>query len=107
MFEKRAKGAELSKRVSYFYIVMAIIVIVASILLNNHVTAIVGTAFYIVMFVVVYLLSTKYHDNENTWIFLIVCAVATALFSLSILGIGLAILLCVAANDMRKELDYP
>ena len=104
MFEKRAKGAELSKRVGYFYIILAILVLVAAVLLDSSAIAI-GVAFYLVMFAVVYLLSTKFKDNRYTWICLIICAIATLLFSLSLVGLCLALLLAVAANDLRKELD--
>ncbi|WP_407415019.1 hypothetical protein [Methanobrevibacter sp.] len=104
MFENRTKGAQLVKRISYFYLLVAVLVIVA--------TAIFGISgfslniiFYIIMSAVLYLLSTRFQENKNTWIFVVICAIITIIWTLSLIGLVLTILLIVAANDMRKELE--
>lgn len=104
MFENRIRGTRLSKSVSYLYIVMAVLSIVLVMILNTPATVI-STAFYIIMFIVVYLISTKFENNKNTWIYLLICGIITLIFSLSILGLCIAVLLAVAANDIRKELE--
>ena len=106
MFENRIKGAQLAKRVSYVYLIFAIILLVAGFALNGYSDRfIISGIFYIIMFIVVYFLSTKYGENKNTWILLIICAIITIIATHGMLAIAFAILLLVSANDMRKELD--
>lgn len=104
MFENRARGADLVKRMSYFYLLISVLVIIATVAFGVSVFSI-NIAFYLIMFIVLYILSTKFRENKNTWIFIVICAVITILWSLSLIGVILAILLIVAANDMRKELN--
>lgn len=103
MFENRARGADLVKRMSYFYLLISVLVIIATVAFGVSVFSI-NIIFYLIMFIVLYILSTKFRENKNTWIFIVICAVITVLWSLSLLGVVLAILLIVAAYDMRKEL---
>ncbi|MBE6490278.1 MAG: hypothetical protein E7Z83_05410 [Methanobrevibacter sp.] len=106
MFENRIRGAQLAKRVSYVYLIFAIILLVAGFALNGYSDRfIISGIFYIIMFIVVYFLSTKYGENKNTWILLIICAIITIIATHGMLAIAFAILLLVSANDMRKELD--
>lgn len=105
MFENRTKGAHLAKRVSYVYLVFAAILLIAGFVLVEYPSFILSGILCIIMFVAVYLLSTRYAKNRNTWIFLIICAIITVIVNQKILGIVLALLLLVSANDMRKELD--
>lgn len=104
MFENRARGADLVKRMSYFYLLISVLVIIATVAFGVSIFSI-NIAFYLIMFIVLYILSTRFRENKNTWIFIVICAVITVLWSLSLIGVILAILLIVAANDMRKELD--
>ena len=104
MFENRVKGVQLVKRISYFYLLIAIVVIIAILVLGLTVF-IIDIPFYAIMFLVLYLLSTKFQENRNAWIFVVICAVITIIWTLSLLGVVLGILLIVAANDMKKELD--
>ena len=104
MFENRARGADLVKRMSYFYLLISVLVIIATAAFGVSVFSL-NIIFYLIMFIVLYILSTKFRENKNTWIFIVICAIITIVWSLSLIGIVLAILLIVAANDMRKELD--
>ena len=105
MFENRIRGAQLAKRVSYAYLIFAIILIIAGLVLGGYGVLLISGIFYIIMFIVVYFLSTKYGENKNTWILLIICAIITIIATHGMLAIAFAILLLVSANDMRKELD--
>ena len=104
MFENRARGADLVKRMSYFYLLISVLVIIATVAFGVSIFSI-NIAFYLIMFIVLYILSTRFRENKNIWIFIVICAVITVLWSLSLIGVILAILLIVAANDMRKELN--
>lgn len=105
MFENRIKGAQLAKRLSYAYLICAIILIVSGFALEGYDKLIIGGIFYAIMFVIVYLLSAKFGENKYTWILLIICALITIIVTHGMLSIAFAILLLVCANDMRKELD--
>lgn len=104
MFENRAKGAQLVKRVSYFYLVVAILIAIAIVVMKVDIFS-TNILCYIIMFPILYLLSTKFKDNKNTWIFVVICAIITLVLTLKPMGLILAILSIVAANDMKKELD--
>ena len=104
MFENRARGAQLVKRISYFYLIIAALVLIASLALGLS-AFIINVPFYVIMFVALYLLSTRFKDNKNTWIFVVICAIITLIWALSLLGLVLCILLIVGANDMKKELE--
>lgn len=106
MFENRARGAQLVKRISYFYLIIAVLVVIAIFALGLNVL-IVDVPFYAIMFVALYLLSTKFQDNKNTWIIVVIIAIITIVWTLSLLGVVLTILLIVGANDMKKELKEP
>lgn len=105
MFENRIKGAQLAKRLSYAYLICAIILIISGFALVGYDILITSGIFYAIMFVAVYLLSTKFSENKYTWILLIICAVISIIFAHGMLSIAFAILLLICANDMRKELD--
>ena len=105
MFENRIRGAQLAKRVSYAYLIFAIILIIAGLVLEGYGVLLISGIFYMIMFIAVYLLSTRYDENKNTWILLIICAIITIIATHGMLAIAFAILLLVSANDMRKELD--
>ncbi|MBQ7927256.1 MAG: hypothetical protein IJ287_00710 [Methanobrevibacter sp.] len=105
MFENRIRGAELAKRVSYGYLIFAIILLIAGLVLNGYDILIISGIFYAIMFVIVYLLSTRYGEYKHTWILLIICAIVSIIVTHGMLAIVFAILLLVCANDMRKELD--
>lgn len=102
MFENRAKGAHLAKNASYGYIIMAILTAIV-IMIQPSDFFMATLTFYIAMFIVVYLSATKFNEHKRIWILLILCGILTIVWALSILGICLAILLAIAANDMRKE----
>ena len=104
MFENRTKGAQLVKRISYFYLLIAVLVIVATAIFGVSAFSL-NIIFYIIMSVVLYLLSTRFQENKNTWIFIVICAIITIIWTLSLIGLVLTILLIVAANDMKKELE--
>ncbi len=105
MFENRIKGAQLAKKVSYAYLICAIILIVTGFVLNGYDKLIIGGIFYALMFVIIYLISTKFSENKYRWILLIICAIITIIVTHGMLSIAFAILLIICANDMRKELD--
>ena len=106
MFENRIRGAQLAKRVSYAYLIFAIILLVAGFALNGYSDRfIISGIFYIIMFIAVYLLSTRYGEYKHTWILLIICAIISIIVTHGMFAIAFAILLIVCANDMRKELD--
>ena len=105
MFENRIRGAQLTKRVSYVYLIFAIILIIAWFVLAGYDAFIIGGIVYTIMFVVVYLLSTKYSEYKHAWILLIVCAAITVIITQGMLSIAFAIVMIIGANDMRKELD--
>ncbi len=105
MFENRIRGAQLTKRVSYVYLIFAIILIIAWFVLAGYDAFIISGIVYTIMFVVVYLLSTKYSEYKHTWILLIVCAAITVIITQGMLSIAFAIVMIIGANDMRKELD--
>ncbi len=104
MFENRVRGAQLVKRISYFYLLITIVVIIAILALGLTVF-IIDIPFYVIMFIALYLLSTKFAKNKYAWIFVAICAIITLLWTLSLLGLVLCILLIIAANDMKKELE--
>ena len=105
MFENRIRGAQLAKRVSYAYLIFAIILVIAGFALVGYDVLLISGVFYAIMFVAIYLISTKFGENKHAWILLIVCAIITVVVTQGILSIVFAILLLVSANDMRKELD--
>ena len=104
MFENRVKGAELAKNVSYLCFVCIVLVIIAAVLAGQSILAL-NAVFYAIIGIILYFLSTRYSDNSHTWIAIIICGIITLIWTLSILGLVIAILLVVAGNDMRKELD--
>ena len=104
MFENRAKGAQLVKRIAYFYLIVAILIAIAIAVMKVDIFS-TNILCYIIMFPILYLLSTKFKDNKNTWIFVVICAIITLVLTLKPIGLILAILSIVAANDMRKELN--
>ena len=104
MFENRARGAQLVKRISYFYLIIAILAVIVTFVLGINIF-ITNIIFYIIMFAALYLISTKFKDNEKTWILVVICAIITLLWTLSLAGIALFIILIIAADDIRKELD--
>ena len=104
IFENRAKGVHLAKNVSYGYIIMAALTALA-IMIRPSDFFMATLTFYMAMFIVIYLLATKFYEYKYLWILLIICGIVTILWSLSILGLCLAILLVIAANDIRKGLD--
>lgn len=105
MFENRIRGAQLAKRVSYAYLIFAIILIIAGLVLEGYGVLLISGIFYIIMFIAVYLLSTRYGEYKHTWILLIICAIISIIVTHGMFAIAFAILLIVCANDMRKELD--
>lgn len=105
MFENRIRGAQLAKRVSYAYLIFAIILIIAGLVLEGYGVLLISGIFYMIMFIAVYLLSTRYGEYKHTWILLIICAIISIIVTHGMLAIAFAILLIVCANDMRKELD--
>ena len=105
MLENRIKGAQLAKRVSYIYLICAIILIIAGFALEGYDKLIFGGIFYAVMFVIIYFISTKFGKSKHGWILLAACAIITVIVTHGMLSIAFAILLLVCANDMRKELD--
>ena len=102
MFENRTKGADLAKNVSYGYILMAILTAIAAMISpsNFFMSTVV---FYMMMFFVIFILAIKFREHRYLWILLIICGIVTLLWSISILGILLTLLLFVSANDLRKE----
>jgi len=105
MFENRIRGAQLAKRVSYAYLIFAIILIIAGLVLEGYGVLLISGIFYMIMFIAVYLLSTRYGEYKHTWILLIICAIISIIVTHGMFAIAFAILLIVCANDMRKELD--
>ena len=105
MFENRIRGAQLAKRVSYVYLIFAIILIIAGLVLEGYGVLLISGIFYMIMFIAIYLLSTRYGEYKHTWILLIICAIISIIVTHGMLAIAFAILLLVSANDMRKELD--
>ena len=105
MFENRIRGAQLAKRVSYAYLIFAIILIIAGLVLEGYGVLLISGIFYMIMFIAVYLLSTRYGEYKHTWILLIIYAIISIIVTHGMFAIAFAILLIVCANDMRKELD--
>jgi len=105
MFENRIRGAQLAKRVSYAYLIFAIILIIAVLVLEGYGVLLISGIFYMILFTAVYLLSTRYGEYKHTWILLIICAIISIIVTHGMFAIAFAILLIVCANDMRKELD--
>ncbi len=104
MFENRLKGVQLVKRISYFYLIVAIFITIVTVVMGLNFFS-TNIPCYVIMFVALYLISTKFQDNKNAWIFVVICAIITLLWTLSLIGVALTLLLLVAANDMKKELD--
>ena len=104
MFENRMRGAELVKRLSYLYIGIAAFVLIV-ILIFGFIDFFIAVPFYIIMSIVLYLLSTRFKNNKYTWIYVIICAAITLLWTLNLFGVMIFLLLSLAANDMKKELD--
>ena len=104
MFENRARGAQLAKNVSYFYIIVAVLVVIATLIIGVS-AFILNAIFYIIMFAILYSIATRFKNHRYAWIFVALCGIVTLIWSLSFIGLVLAILLIVAANDMKKELD--
>ena len=105
MFENRPKGSKLVKRISYIYLALMILFIISVAIVGPYDAFIISAILYLILAVVLYLLSTKYADNKNTWIFVINCGIITFIRLLNIVGILFAVLLIIAANDMKKELE--
>ena len=103
MFENRARGAHLAKYASYGYIIMAILTVIASMIQpSNYFFATI--VFYMLMFFVTSLSTLKFSENKYLWILLIICGIVTIMWTISILGILLSILLFISAYDIIKEL---
>ena len=64
MFENRVKGVQLVKRISYFYLIIAILAVIVTFVLGINIF-ITNIIFYIIMFAALYLISTKFKDNEK------------------------------------------
>ena len=119
MFENRSRGRALAKRTSYVYIIIAILLSIVGIMLNSEMGALalaqrganldtffLGIALYIIFAAVIYLLSTKYENDEILWKLYIVIAVLNFIvIGFSIILIVLSLLLIVAGDDIRKELQ--
>lgn len=104
MFENRAKGIQLVKRVSYVYLFFAVLLAAATVFLEGYDFSL-SAAFFIVLGIILYVISAKFSKSRYAWILIAVCAAATIIKTLSLLGLCLAILLIVAAKDIKKERD--
>lgn len=119
MFENRSRGRALAKRTSYVYIIFAILLTAVALMLNSEMGALAlaqrgadlttlffGIILYVIFAVVIYLLSTKYENDEILWKLYIVIAVLNFIvIGFSIILIVLSLLLIVAGDDIRKELQ--
>lgn len=119
MFENRPRGRELAKKTSYIYIILAVLAFIIMIAFNSSIgtmalaergasllTLAIGTAFYLIFAAAIYLISTRYENDDMTWKLYVVIAVWNFIvigFSIPILV--LSILLVVSANDIRNELN--
>lgn len=118
MFEDRKKGRELSKIVSYGYIIMGILLIIVTFFLNNETGAIalaerganivylgLGSVLYFIFGAVVYYLSINYDDDDVLWKALIAIAILNfVIIGFSPILLAFSLVLVIAANDIRKEL---
>ncbi|WP_458456789.1 hypothetical protein [Methanobrevibacter sp.] len=105
MFENRRRGKDLAKVIGYFYLLLAIFFIIALFIIPEYTTLLlISIAFYFIMFLVLYFITTKYDNDSVTWIIIAVTGFLVFIWTLNILGAGLFILSLVAANDIRKEL---
>jgi uncharacterized membrane protein len=86
-------------------LIFAIILIIAGLVLEGYGVLLISGIFYMIMFIAVYLLSTRYGEYKHTWTLLIICAIISIIVTHGMFAIAFAILLIVCANDMRKELD--
>ena len=119
MFENRSRGRALAKRTSYVYIIFAILLAAVALMLNSEMGALAlaqrgadlttlffGIILYVIFAAVIYLLSTKYENDEILWKLYIVIAVLNFIvIGFSIILILLSLLLIVAGDDIRKELQ--
>lgn len=118
MFENRPRGRDLAKRTSYIYIILAVLAFIIMIAFNssmgamvlaergaNILTVLIGAIFYLIFAVAIYIISTRYDNDEMTWKLYVVIAVLNFIvIGFSILILILSILLVVSANDIRNEL---
>ena len=119
MFENRSRGRALAKRTSYVYIIFAVLLSIVALMLNsdmgalalaergaNLVTLFLGVILYFIFAAVIYLLSVKYENDETLWKLYIVIAVLNFIvIGFSIILVILSLLLIVAGDDIRKELQ--
>ena len=119
MFENRSRGRDLAKKTSYVYIIFAILLTIVALMLNSDMGAlalaergtnlnafIFGITLYIIFAAVIYLLSAKFENDEILWKLYIVIAVFNfVIIGFSIILVVLSLLLIVAGDDIRKELQ--
>lgn len=118
MFENRPRGRDLAKKTSYIYIILAVLAFIIMIAFNSStgamalaergasiLTLVIGLAFYLIFAAAIYLISTKYDNDDMAWKLYIVIAVLNfVVIGFSILILVLSILLVVSAKDIRNEL---
>ena len=103
MFERRAKGSKYVQGFSYVCIIIAVVLAIGGAYLEmNFLSSII---FYIIMSAILYLLSTRFKENKNAWIFVVICGIVIFVFTLSLVGLILGIALIISAIEMKKELE--
>ena len=119
MFENRSRGRALAKRTSYVYIIFAVLLTAVALMLNSEMGALAlaqkgadlttlffGIILYVIFAAVIYLLSTKYENDEMLWkIYIAIAILNFIIIGFSPIILAFSILLVVAGNDIRKELQ--
>ena len=119
MFEYRVKGRNLAKIVSYGYLIIGALLIIVTFALNNNEGAlalaqrgtsimvlIFGDVMYFIFAGIIYFLSTKYENDEMLWkIYIAIAILNFIIIGFSPIILAFSILLVVAGNDIRKELQ--
>ena len=118
MLENRPRGRALAKRTSYIYIILAVLAFIIMFAFNSSTSAmvlaergasiltlVIGAIFYLIFAAAIYLISTRYDNDEMTWKLYVVIAVLNFIvIGFSFLILLLSVLLVVSANDIRNEL---
>ncbi|MBE6509185.1 MAG: hypothetical protein E7Z77_07215 [Methanobrevibacter sp.] len=106
MLENRPRGRQLAKRIGYVYLIIAILMIVFLFVIPPYAELIgINFAFYLIMFLVLYYITTKYENDSVAWIIIAIIGFLVMIWTFNLLGVLLFIFSLVAANDIRKELN--
>ena len=118
MFENRRRGRDLAIITSYGYVVMGILLLAVALALNSDmgIAALAqkgvgisdlffGVLLYFVFAIVIYLLSTKYENDEVLWkLYIVIAILNIVVIGFSIILLVFSVLLIISGNDIREEL---